>query len=137
MNASVRHFLRLSRKAHVLAATIVFSMAASIAMAQPAGIKLNDQLTVPQWVLPEVPGELSGRLVLPSMNGVIELIANADLVMVNGLGESVQARTNGNGEFRFIGIRPGVYALSAAANNIAACCAMHVLPPDMAAADNA
>ncbi|WDQ17942.1 carboxypeptidase-like regulatory domain-containing protein [Rhodopirellula sp. P2] len=113
----------------------MLAMTMTIAVAQDSNIKLNDHLTVPQWVNPEVAGELSGRLILPSADGSSETIADATIVMTDASGKTLRSQSNAEGDFTFSGVNPGVYALSARADGIFACCAMHVVSDDMASSD--
>ncbi|MCC9656885.1 carboxypeptidase-like regulatory domain-containing protein [Rhodopirellula halodulae] len=113
----------------------MLAMTMTVAVAQDSNVKLNDHLTVPQWVNPAVEGELSGRLILPSADGSSETIAEATVVMTDASGKTIRTQTNESGEFTFADVAPGVYALSARADGIFACCAMHVVSDEMASSE--
>ncbi|MCM2373050.1 carboxypeptidase-like regulatory domain-containing protein [Aporhodopirellula aestuarii] len=110
----------------------VCGLTSSTATAQSTSLEVTDHLTVPQWVNPETPGQLSGRVILPAADGSAEPIADATVVMTNSEGETVRSRTDDAGRFVMTGVEPGVYALSARAKGIFACYAMHVVSSDMA-----
>lgn len=113
----------------------VCGLAVSTATAQSTSLDVTDHLTVPQWVNPETPGELKGRLILPAADGSSRSIANAVVVMTDRDGKTVRSRTDDAGNFLLNGVEPGVYALTARADGVFACCAMHVVSQDMASAD--
>lgn len=98
-----------------------------VASAQESSPKSTDHLTVPQWVSPETPGEISGRVVLPSASRGPSVIANATVVMTSDSGVSVRGKTDSKGHFKLVGVEPGVYAMTARTAGIFACCAMHVV----------
>ncbi|WP_044302284.1 carboxypeptidase-like regulatory domain-containing protein [Rhodopirellula sallentina] len=103
--------------------------------AQSTSLGVTDHLTVPQWVNPKTPGELSGRIILPAADGSSQPIADATVVMTDRDGETVRGRTDDAGQFVISGVNPGVYALTARADGAFACCAMHVVSEDMASAE--
>lgn len=113
----------------------MLAMTMTIAVAQDSNVKLNDHLTVPQWVNPAVAGELTGRLILPSTDGSSETIADATIVLTDASGKTLRSKSNEEGDFTFTGVAPGVYALSARADGAFACCAMHVVSDDMASSE--
>ncbi|MEP4684748.1 MAG: carboxypeptidase regulatory-like domain-containing protein, partial [Rhodopirellula bahusiensis] len=72
----------------------MLAMTMTIAVAQNSNVKLNNHLTVPQWVNPAVSGELSGRLILPSTDGSSETIADATIVMTDASGKTLRSKSN-------------------------------------------
>ena len=115
-------------------ASLVF-MTMSVATAEESLLKSTEYLTVPQWVSPETPGELTGRVVLPSNSPAMSVIADAMVVMTNDRGVSVRGRTDSQGKFKLTGVEPGVYAMTARAKGVFACCAMHVVDAQSEFAD--
>ena len=111
------------------------ALLAAPAAAQSKNLAVTDHLTVSQWVNPATPGELSGQVILPSANGSAQAIANAVVVMTNQDGEKFRGSTDENGQFVITGVQAGVYALTARADGVFACCAMHVVDGEMVAAD--
>ncbi|WP_404310286.1 carboxypeptidase regulatory-like domain-containing protein [Neorhodopirellula lusitana] len=118
-----------------LAAAAVIAMSINTASAQSSALKVTDHLTVPQWVNPATPGELRGRVILPSTDGSSRPIANAKVAMSDQEGMSLTATADEAGNFLMKGVEPGLYALTARADGAFACCAMHVVDQDMASAD--
>lgn len=114
---------------------VLFASGGAAVQAQSTSLQVTDQLTVPQWVNPETPGELKGRVVLPSTDGSTRPIANAVVVMTNAEGETIRCESDDAGRFLMKGVQPGVYALTARAKGAFACCAMHVVDREMASAD--
>lgn len=114
---------------------ILAGLSGITANGQNTALQGTDHLTVPQWVSPKVPGELSGRVILPTANGVNLPIADAVVVMTDSNGQSVQSHTDEAGQFLLQDVAPGVYALTARGSGVFACCAMHVIDRKMAAAD--
>ncbi|MFG0268091.1 MAG: carboxypeptidase regulatory-like domain-containing protein [Rhodopirellula sp. JB055] len=125
---------RFAAFAGMLAMTMTVAVAQD-STSQDSNVKLNNHLTVPQWVNPAVAGELSGRLILPSTDGTSETIADATVVMTDASGKTLRSKSNAEGEFTFSDVNPGVYALSARADGVFACCAMHVVSDDMASSE--
>lgn len=91
-------------------------------------VRLNE-LTVRQWVQQDADGSVQGQIVLPAEGGTVKAVENAVVVMVDNEGKVLraQAKTNAQGNFTFKNVQPGVYALSARADFVFACCAMHVV----------
>ncbi|TWU03773.1 carboxypeptidase-like regulatory domain-containing protein [Neorhodopirellula pilleata] len=108
-----------------LAGLVLMTM--TVALAEETSLKSTNYLTVPQWVSPETPGELTGRVVLPSSSGSLSTIADATVVMTNDRGASVRGKTDSQGKFKLSGVESGVYAMTARAKGVFACCAMHVV----------
>ncbi len=113
----------------------VSMLLASLTTAQSTSLQVTDHLTVPQWVNPATPGQLEGRVILPSTDSSANPIADAVVVMTNRDGETIRSRTDDAGRFVMIGVEPGVYALTARAKGAFACCAMHIVSKDMASSD--
>ena len=85
-----------------------------------------NHLTMNQWVR-AVDSQLAGRVVLPMAGGQSKAVSGATVALMNRSGKVLHGKTNQRGEFSIDGIEPGVYALTARANNVFACCAMHVI----------
>ncbi|MEM6777118.1 MAG: carboxypeptidase-like regulatory domain-containing protein [Planctomycetota bacterium] len=100
-----------------------------------SAVETTNQLTMPQWVHPATPGKLPGKLILPAADGSFDVVPNAVLLLTDADGQSIKTKSDENGAFSFSDVLPGVYALTARARNAFACCAMHVVPDHMAAAD--
>lgn len=85
-------------------------------------------LTEKQWVK-SVDGNLQGRIILPTEGGAASAVKEATVALVDRDGKILKAsaKTNAKGEFQIAGVKPGVYALTARADYVFACCAMHVL----------
>lgn len=113
----------------------VCGLAVSTATAQSTSLDVTDHLTVPQWVNPETPGELKGRVILPAADGSSQPVADAVVVMTDRDGKTVRSRTNDAGNFVINRVEPGVYAMSARAKGVFACYAMHIVSNDMAMAE--
>ncbi|TWU04853.1 carboxypeptidase-like regulatory domain-containing protein [Stieleria varia] len=107
----------------------------ALAMLVPAqaadDVRLN-QLTVRQWVQRDDSGTVRGKIIVPAEGGVAKAVANAQVVMVGRDGQVIRsvAKTDDQGQFEFKNVEAGVYALTARADFVFACCAMHVLPSD-------
>ena len=94
-----------------------------------------NHLTVNQWIHPAEEGTLVGKIVIPSSNGQVEAVKNASVAMLGRDGEVIRglAKTNDKGAFIMKDVKPGVYALTARADNVFACCAMHIIDDKTAA----
>lgn len=110
-------------------------MTISAASAEQSSLRVTDQLTVPQWVNPVTPGELTGRVILPAADGTTKRIAGAAVVMTDSEGLTLRTETDDAGAFTMANVKPGVYALTARANGVFACCAMHVVDRDAPSAN--
>jgi len=99
----------------------------TVNVASPADSGAVTPLTLSQWVCPNEPGVLVGRVVLPSTNGNAKAIGNAAIALRSYEGETIHGQTNKAGEFRIENVPSGVYSMTAKADNVFACCAMHVL----------
>lgn len=119
----------------LLAVIALIGLTISASEAQSTSLQVTNHLTVPQWVNPSTPGELTGRVILPSTDGSIEPVADAVVVMTDREGVTLRAKTNESGKFVVSGVEPGVYALTARAKGVFACCAMHVVDESMASAN--
>jgi hypothetical protein len=99
-----------------------------LAWLQSAAGQLPNHLTQNQWIQPVENGTLEGRLILPGRKGV-EAVQGALVAMMSRGGDILKSETptNGNGEFLVRGLKPGVYALTARADSVFACCAMQIL----------
>ncbi|TWU43132.1 hypothetical protein Q31b_21700 [Novipirellula aureliae] len=95
--------------------------------ASPTGAGVVTPLTLSQWVCPDEPGVLVGRVVLPSANGDAKAVGNAAIALRRYEGETIHGQTNEAGEFRVENVSSGVYSMTAKADGVFACCAMHVL----------
>ena len=122
----------MSRLHHTISAIFVGLLMAPAASAQQDFI---DHLTVNQWVHPTEDGTLVGRVVIPSGQGNLEAVAGASVAMLSRDGQVLRtdAKTNAKGAFLMKGVEPGVYALMAQADNVFACCAMHIINDETAA----
>ncbi len=89
----------------------------------------TDPLTANQWVQPTVAGTLSGRIIVPSMDGMSRAVggASVSIISVDGGGVSGQAVTDGMGEFTISGVAPGVYSLTSRAANAYSQLALQVI----------
>tara|TARA_R110002049_G_scaffold2750_2_gene21787 strand:+ start:671677 stop:672972 length:1296 start_codon:yes stop_codon:yes gene_type:complete len=123
----------MSRMLHILPLLI----AGLVFVPNASAEQENNHLIVNQWIHPAADGTLVGRVVIPSGNGSVEAVANASVAMLSRDGEVIrpEAKTNAKGAFLMKGVKPGVYALMARADNVFACCAMHILD-DATAAGN-
>lgn len=94
-------------------------------------VRLNE-LTVRQWVQQNADGSVRGQIIVPADGGSVKAVEDAVVVMVSKEGNVVRAdsKTNAKGEFVFKSVEPGVYALSARADFVFTCCAMHVVAAD-------
>lgn len=99
------------------------------------GPGLSEQLSVVQWVNPAVPGELTGQLLIPVAGGKLASCGPASVALMGVDGPSMMAKSDASGRFVFRGVRPGLYALSARGVDCCACLAIHVVAPEMQAAD--
>ena len=88
-------------------------------------------LTESQWVK-TTDGNLVGRVILPAKGGAASAVENAVVAIVGKDGEiqTASAKTDSKGRFSIAGVKPGVYAMTARADYVFACCAMHVLDND-------
>ncbi len=100
----------------------------SIVFSSIATAELN-HLTENQWVQPADDGTLVGRVVLPAEGGTSEAVEDATVAILGRDGEVLSSveKTDSQGRFVIRGVKPGVYALTARADFVFACCAMHVL----------
>ena len=95
-----------------------------------------DHLTVQQWVKLSDDGVLRGR-VISSENGDNVGLANVEITLLSPDSEMLTATTGDDGRFEVESVPSGIYAMTGRADGYFACCAMHVVAPDMPAADQA
>jgi uncharacterized membrane protein YgcG len=119
-------------KVVALLTVIPLCFAAQVVSAKDADFSL----TINQWVQPGPDRVLTGRIVVPSEIGSTVAVQGAEVVMVrcsNGESLQAEAKTNANGEFLIQGVQPGIYSLTAHADQVLAVCAVHALDSDLVA----
>lgn len=119
----------------LLCLSALVALKALPASAQVPAVMENPSLAVPQWVQTTASGSLSGIVSRPLVNGGVDLVPNALVVLVDQRGRSVYARTNDVGDFVFSNIQPGIYAMATRAANVFGCYAIQVVPQQNEAAD--
>ncbi|WP_442506324.1 carboxypeptidase regulatory-like domain-containing protein [Novipirellula sp. SH528] len=95
-----------------------------------------NHLTISQWVSLASSESLTGRVVVPSVNGEAKAIANAKVTLLSSDGKVWRATSDEAGKFSVSNIEPGVYSVTAKAKDVFACCAMHVLDAQAATGAN-
>ena len=90
-------------------------------------------LTENQWVQPTENGTLVGRVVLPAEGNTLRAVKDATVAIIgrDGVVRRGIAKTDAEGRFAINDVKPGVYALTARADYVFACCAMHVLDSEL------
>ncbi|EMI18519.1 SD repeat-containing protein [Rhodopirellula maiorica SM1] len=95
-----------------------------------------NHLTISQWVSLASSDSLTGRVVVPSVNGEAKAIADAKVTLLSSDGKVWRATSDQSGQFTVANMKPGIYSVTAKAKDIFACCAMHVLDSQTASGAN-
>ncbi|WP_372722622.1 carboxypeptidase regulatory-like domain-containing protein [Novipirellula sp.] len=95
-----------------------------------------NHLTISQWVSLASSDSLTGRVVVPSVNGEAKAIADAKVTLLSSDGKVWRATSDQSGKFSVANIKPGIYSVTAKAKDVFACCAMHVLDAQTATGAN-
>ncbi len=106
---------------------LTFFLATSVVSSTTKAEDSVTQLTFTQWVCPEKPNTLSGRVILPSVAGKARAIPNARIALLSTDGKIIRGASDDSGNFEISNVQPGVYSMTAKAKNVFACCAMHVV----------
>ncbi len=88
-------------------------------------------LIVTQTVRPTAPIQFDARVIFPTVQGP-RAVANAQVTLRGGQGQVHQGMTDYRGNVTIKGVSPGLYAMTAQADGLFACYAMHVLGPQQA-----
>ncbi|MFG0262584.1 MAG: carboxypeptidase regulatory-like domain-containing protein [Novipirellula sp. JB048] len=90
-------------------------------------------LTISQWVSPASSEALTGRVVVPSINGAAKAIADAKITLLSSDGTLWRATSDEVGRFTITDVPAGVYSVTAKTDEVFACSALHVVDAQGAA----
>lgn len=110
----------------LLVATLLLALAGLGAVNTDAA---DTQMVVAQCVMPSTPGEFKARVVMPFRGGAT-VVPNTKVTLHGKQGLTFQGKTDLHGDVKINDVMPGVYAMTAKADGLFACYAMHVLAQD-------
>ncbi|MCO8121954.1 carboxypeptidase-like regulatory domain-containing protein [Stieleria sp. TO1_6] len=110
--------------------------AAALAMVVSSGFASAADVTEHQWVRASDNGSIMGRVIVPRGDS-ITAVRGAKVSLIDQFGKfaGVTTKSDKTGRFTISHVTPGVYTLMIQGDNAFACCAMHVLQPNVPISD--